>query len=132
MNILDENIIKNQCQWLKSWRISFHQIGYDIGKEGIQDENIISLLHDLQRPTFFTRDGDFFNRNLCHPNYCLAYLSVKKEESAFFIRRFLSHPHFSTYKKRIGCVVKVSYSGISVWRLNIENLVFHSWQSKIF
>ena len=59
MNILDENIINNQCQLLRSWRISFRQIGFSIGRQGLQDKGIISLLHTLRRPTFFTRDDDF-------------------------------------------------------------------------
>ena len=59
MNILDENIINNQCQLLRSWRIPFRQIGFSIGRQGLQDKGIISLLHTLRRPTFFTRDDDF-------------------------------------------------------------------------
>jgi len=94
MNIIDENIIKNQCQLLKSWRLSFRQIGYDIGNIGLKDNEIISLLHNLQNPTFFTRDNDFFNRNLCHSKYCIVYLAVKKEESAVFIRRFFTAQGF--------------------------------------
>jgi len=46
MNIIDENIIKNQCQLLKSWRLSSRQIGYDIGNIGLKDKEIISLLHN--------------------------------------------------------------------------------------
>ena len=59
MNILDENIINNQCQLLRSWRIPFRQIGFSIGRQGLQDKGIISLLHTLRRPTFFTRDDVF-------------------------------------------------------------------------
>jgi hypothetical protein len=29
MNILDENIIENQCQLLRSWRIKFHHKEFD-------------------------------------------------------------------------------------------------------
>jgi len=127
MNIIDENIIKNQCQLLKSWRLSFRQIGYDIGNIGLKDNEIISLLHNLQNPTFFTRDNDFFNRNLCHSKYCIVYLAVKKEESAVFIRRFLRHKDFNTRKKRIGSVVRITHSKISVWHLNINELKFYTW-----
>ena len=66
MNILDENIIENQCQLLRSWRIRFRQISCDIGQQGLKDKEIISLLHSLNRPTFFTRDDDFYNHKLCH------------------------------------------------------------------
>jgi hypothetical protein len=59
MNILDENILSDQRQMLQIRRIAVHQIGDDIGRKGMQDEEIIPLLHQLTHPTFFTRDGDF-------------------------------------------------------------------------
>ena len=74
MNILDENIIENQCQLLYKWRISFRQMGNDIGREGFKDKEIITFLHGLQSPTFFSRDNDFYNRNLCNSKYCRAFI----------------------------------------------------------
>ena len=127
MNIIDENIIKNQCQLLKSWRIPFRQIGLNIGTQGITDKGIITLLHNSQRPTFFTRDDDFFNRSLCHSKYCIVYLAVNKEESAIFIRRFLRHKAFNTKVKRLVCIVRVTHSGISVWRINVHELEYFLW-----
>lgn len=91
MNILDENVIENQCQLLRSWRIRFRQIGYSIGKQGLKDKEIISLCHSLHLPTFFTRDKDFYDSSLCHAGYCIVYLDVKKDEAAFFIRRLLHY-----------------------------------------
>ena len=44
MNVLDENILKNQRQLLRGWRIRVRQIGDDIGRKGLQDEEIIRLL----------------------------------------------------------------------------------------
>ena len=38
MNILDENIIASQRQRLQSWRIPVRQIGVDIARKGLQDE----------------------------------------------------------------------------------------------
>jgi len=38
---------------LKNWRIRIRQTGYDIGRKGMQDEEIISFLHQLRHPTFF-------------------------------------------------------------------------------
>ena len=54
MIILDENLPDSQRQLLKGWRISFRQIGFEIGREGMKDDEIIPLLHGLNRPTFFT------------------------------------------------------------------------------
>ncbi len=52
MNILDENVLKDQRELLLSWRVKIHQIGYDVGRKGVQDEEIIPLLLQLRRPTF--------------------------------------------------------------------------------
>ena len=59
MNILDENVPMNQRQILQSWRISIRQIGCDVGRKGMKDDEIIPFLHSLRRPTFFTRDLGF-------------------------------------------------------------------------
>lgn len=128
MNILDENIIDNQCKLLKSWRIPFRQIGNDVGRQGLQDKEIISLLHGLRRPTFFTRDDDFYARKLCHPKYSLVYLAVKKEEAAVFIRRFLHFKEFETETKRMGSVIRVSHTGLWVWRLHAEKQIRFGWR----
>ena len=48
MNILDEQIPNEQRQLLKSWRYSVRHIGYDIGRKGMQDDEIIPLLRRLR------------------------------------------------------------------------------------
>jgi hypothetical protein len=127
MNIIDENIIENQCQLLRSWRIKFSQIGYGVGHKGLKDKEIISLLHSLHRPTFFSRDDDFYNRNLCHAGYCLVYLAVKKDEAAVFVRRLFRHKEFDTIYKRLGTIIRVTHSGITFWRLNEEKQFRIGW-----
>lgn len=82
MNILDENIIANQRQLLRSWRIRIRQIGYDIAHKGITDEQIIPFLLQRRRPTFFTRDLGFFARSLCHRRYSIVCLAIEKHEVA--------------------------------------------------
>ena len=96
MNILDENVLKNQCQILQSGRISIRQIGYDMGRKGMKDDDIIPFLHSLSRPTFFTRDLSFYDRNLCHAGYCLVCMAVGKYEAATFVRHLLRYPEFNT------------------------------------
>ena len=97
MNILDENIIENQRQLLRRWRIAVRHLGYDVGRQGMQDEEIIPFLHPLRRPTFFTRDLDFYASRLCHRRYCL---------------------ECNTVAKRMGAVIRVSHVGLSIWRLH--------------
>ena len=127
MIILDENIIESQLHLLKRWRIPVHQIGEDVSRKGIQDDEIIPFLLTLRRPTFFSRDRGFFERRLCHRQYCLVCLTVEKYTVAIFVRRLLRHPEFETQAKRMGTVLRVSSRGIQVWRLHTEQESFVSW-----
>jgi hypothetical protein len=89
--LLDENFPESQRQILKAWRIPIRQIGVEISRKGIQDDEIIPLLLALRRPTFFTLDGGFYSRRLCHARYCLVCVDVAPYEAAAFVRRFLRH-----------------------------------------
>jgi len=71
MIVLDENIPESQRLLLRAWRVRARQIGVDIGRAGMSDDDIVPLLHSLTRPTFFTRDRDFSQSWMCHPGYCL-------------------------------------------------------------
>jgi hypothetical protein len=127
VNILDENIPKNQRQALESWRIRVRQIGFNIGRRGMQDDEIIPFLRQLRRPTFFTRDEGFYERRLCHGRYSLIYLAVEKYEVAAFARRLLHHGEFATQAKRMGAVIRVSSAGLSCWRLHASRETFFVW-----
>jgi hypothetical protein len=127
MNILDENIPDSQRQLLRSWRIRVRQIGHEVGREGMKDEEIIPLLHQLGPVTFFTRDLGFYHRRLCHANYCLVCLAVGQYEAASFIRRFLRHPAFNTQAKRMGKVIRVNHRGMRVWKIHAEKEEKMGW-----
>jgi len=120
MNVLDENIPDSQRQLLRSWRIPVRQIGHEVGRQGMKDEEIIPFLHELPSVTFFTRDLGFYRRRLCHADYCLVCLAVSQYEAASFIRRFLRHSAFNTQAKRTGKVIRVTHTGIRVWQLHGE------------
>ena len=45
VNILDENIPENQRQLLRSWRMGMRQIGYEVGRQGLKDREIILVAH---------------------------------------------------------------------------------------
>ncbi len=127
MIIIDENFPDSQRHLLQSWRVSFKQIAFEIGREGLKDDEIIPLLHQLNKPTFFTLDDDFFKPKLRHAQYCLLYLDVAQYESAAFIRRTLKHSDFNTKAKRMGNVIRVSHKGLTVWKLHAEEKVQFSW-----
>jgi hypothetical protein len=122
MNLLDENIPEDQCRLLRRWRIRYSQIGQHLGRQGMKDEqHILPLLHELPRPTFFTRDLGFFDESWRHANYSLVCLAVGQNEAALFIKRFLRHPSFNTKAKRLGTVALVSHGELRVWRLRVKH-----------
>lgn len=127
MNILDENIVESQREQLTKWRVPFRQIGYEVGRKGMEDEQIVPLLIALPRPTFFTQDWDYDKQSLCHPKYSLVIVDVKRAECAAFIRRVLKHSEFDTQAKRLGKVLHASHSGISVWRRHGEERLHFDW-----
>lgn len=127
MNLLDEQIPEDQRRLLRSWRVPVRQIGYDIGRKGIKDPEIIPFLLSLRRATFFTLDFDFYERRFCHPRYCLVCMEVRQNDTAMFVRRFLSHPEFDTATKRMGKVIRLSSVQLVAWIPRKEQEVVFDW-----
>ena len=127
MNILDENILDSQREQLSAQGVPFRQIGYEIGRKGMDDEEIIPFLLRLAHPTFFTHDSDFYRRQLTHSQYCIVCLGVRKHEAAQFVRRLLRHPEFKTAAKRMGSVIRASRAGLTVWHPHAEEEEQLSW-----
>jgi hypothetical protein len=117
MNILDENIPESQRRTLRRMRVTVRQIGHDTARKGIKDDELIALLHQLNRPTFFTLDGGFYDRRLCHQGYCLVHLEIEEELVAEYVRRLLRHRLFRSRAKRMGMVVRLSSAGVTFWRM---------------
>ena len=127
MNILDENIRRDQREMLRAWRVPVRQVGRDFVSKGVEDENMVPRLLRVRHATFFTRDADFFKRELRHSRYCLVYLTIGEEGSAVYVRRILRHPAFNTQAKRMGAVVRASPTGLTIWRLHAEAEEHLSW-----
>jgi hypothetical protein len=126
--VLDENVFESQRIQLSRWRIHLCQIGRDIARKGILDDAIIPLLRQLRRPTFVSRDRDFFDKQLCNDRFCLAFLDVRPIEVADYVRRFLRHSEFKKWSQRKGSVVRVSSSGVIVWRANASDATRFRWE----
>lgn len=99
MNILDENVPEGQLVLLRRARIPIRQIGDEVGRAGMKDHAIIPLLHELDRPTLFTLDSDFYDRRLRHEKYCLVHLDIDEDMVAEFVRRLLRHSELNTKAK---------------------------------
>jgi hypothetical protein len=127
MNVLDENVPESQRQLLRSWRIAVRHIGVDVAHKGIQDDEIVPLLIRLRRPTFITRDDDFYKPSLRHSRYCLVYIDAGQYETASFVRRLLHHSEFDTEAKRMGSVLRVHHTGIAAWRPGHEREQHYAW-----
>jgi hypothetical protein len=127
MIILDENFPESQRQLLRSWRVRFRQIGFEIGQSGLKDHLIIPFLHHLTNPTFFTLDHGFDNPRYLHAGYCLVHLDVGQYEAAVFVRRVLQHKDFNTQAKRMGTVMRVSQIGLTVWKPHAKDALFLEW-----
>jgi len=127
VNILDENLPSNQVALLESWRIHVRQISVNIGRRGMSDEDIIPLLLQNHLPTFFTRDKGFYRRELCHAEYSLVVMAVEKDEAASFIRRLLRHSAFRTRSQRMGKVIRISRSKLSVWTVSKKHEINIAW-----
>jgi hypothetical protein len=124
---MDENFPESQRQLLRGWRIPIRQIGYEVGRKGMLDDEIIPFLLQRRRCTFFIIDLDFCQRRLCHARYCLVCLDVGEYEAAAFARRLLRHSEFDTDAKRMASVIRVSQRGLVVWRLHAEMQIHVDW-----
>jgi hypothetical protein len=114
VNILDANIVASQREQLAAWGVHVRQIGIELGHRFDSDANIIPILRNQKRATFFTRDRDFWEPKLCDPSYCLVWLDVPAMQAAYCIRRFLRLPQFRTAAKRMGKVIQIRPTGLTI------------------
>jgi predicted nuclease of predicted toxin-antitoxin system len=125
--VLDENILDGQRLLLEASRMATRQIGVNLGRKGMKDEEIVVLLRRQRNIVFFTRDADFYLPELRHPRYCLVVMNVGQNEVAAFVRRFLRHPDFDTQVKRIGKVIRISHVGLAIWRSRTQAEIHAVW-----
>lgn len=129
MNVLDENVVESQRQLLRSWRIRVRQIGHDIGRAGMQDEQIIPFLRRARRVTLFTRDLGFFDPKNRSRDYCIVCLAVGQHEVAVFVRGILRHPRLNTEAKRMGKIVRATHAGIRVLQTSVTEELKLGWEA---
>ncbi len=122
MIILDENINEHQCVLLRSWRIRARLIGSDLAHKGIQDEQIIPLLHTLNRATFFTRDVGFYRSELCPelltyppqmPGFDGSVLRGVRTQTCPVFRRWWPGPDAVGRRSRLGRQVRTQTCPVS-------------------
>ena len=106
---LDENIHREVTLMLRSW-VSAGQIGHEIGRKGMQDDEIIPrLLLEVKRATFLTQDRRIYRRERPHPGYCLVIVSeLSVSEIVALVRRLFRIPGFHTIAERMGKIVRIT------------------------
>ncbi|MEK7993389.1 MAG: hypothetical protein AAB403_06245 [Planctomycetota bacterium] len=129
MIILDENILDGQRLLLEGLGIAVRQVGLDVGRRGLKDEDIIVLLRHLRQPTLLSRDLGFYTPALRNQHYAIVVAAVGQYKMAGFARRFLRHPLFDTHAKRAGKVVRLAPAGISFWELRRQREILVGWES---
>ena len=119
--VLDEHLAHEVVtESLKSW-ITVEQIGFELKRKGLSDEEVIRLLRRLKRRTLVTLDKGFYAPKLCDRNYCLVYFDVTMARQSgipLLLRRLFRLPGFRTIRERMGKVVRVhSDVGVSFYTL---------------
>ena len=127
MIVLDENILDGQRLMLEGWKIAARQVGLDVGRKGLKDEEIVILLRRLRQPTFFTRDQGFYSAKLRHQHYAVVVAAVGQYELAAFVRRLLHHSEFDTFAKRAGKIIRIALNGITWWQVRRQQEAFKIW-----
>lgn len=87
-------------------------------REHILDDRVPQILLTLDRPTFVTIDGDFWDRRLCHSRYCILYFSLATADQGKLpdqLRRLLRKSEFRTRAGRMGKVIRAAPSAIDYW-----------------
>jgi hypothetical protein len=125
LTLLDENM--PQARQMIQSGIAHRQVGFEWGRKGMPDEEILAALRRQKRTTFLTCDQGLYRRENCHPGYCLAVLAVPPAQAGEFARRFLRHPLFRTFAKRQGKAVRVQPTGITYWERNAARESHAAW-----
>jgi len=107
--IVDENMPRRFTLMLQSW-VSAGQISYEVGRKGIQDDEIIPrILLEVKRTTFLTQDRRIYQRERPHSGYCLVIVpGLPFSEIAALVRRLFRIPGFHTIAERMGKIVRIT------------------------
>ncbi len=127
MILLDENTPRSQREILEARRLPVRKVGWNWGREGMSDEEVLAALRRMRNVTFVTSDAGLYRRRYCHPSYCLLLVSAPAELVATYAVRLLRHPAFRTHALRMGKVVRVHQKGIAYWERNSAREIEVAW-----
>jgi hypothetical protein len=128
--LLDENIVEEQRLTIRAWKKSIRQVGYEVGRKGLKDYEVIPVLRHLRNATFLTCDRDYYKSKLCNAKYCLVWFDIPADQFATYARMFLSHPYFQFQRNRLGKIIRVHATGINWIDASHGTERFVDWMSK--
>jgi hypothetical protein len=126
--LLDENMDRRVMTLLRLW-ITAGQIGHEVGRSGMQDDEIIPrLLLELKRVTLLTHDERLYRRKRPHAGYCLLIVpELPAREIAAMVRRLFKLPGFRTIQERMGKVIQLTAHSIRWKELHQPKEQIRSW-----
>ena len=120
MIVLDESIPKPQRELLERWRINVNNVGVNIGRNGLLDEEIIRLLHSQTHSTFVTRDGIFITATFVTSGTVLSIYASRNRKRLCFSAACCGIPisghRKSGWEKSLASRIPKSHSGNGISR----------------
>ena len=108
--------------------IALRQVGFEWGRKGMSDGEILAHLRREKRVTFVTFDAHFYRREYCHAGYCLVQLAIPPGQVAYYAKRFFRRRSFRTFAARQAKVVRVQPTGVVCWEQNAPREIEIAWR----
>jgi hypothetical protein len=125
--VLDENILEGRRLLLEASRLSPRQIGVDVGRKGMKDDEIRRVSAPAAKHHIFHARRWFLSASVAPSALLRGLMNVGQNEIAMFVRRLLRHTHFDAQAKRMGGVIRVSHAGLALWRLRSQAEIHDVW-----
>ena len=114
MIVLDENLDEHRVMAPLKQRYKGKVVSIKNLRPGtvIKDEAIPAILCQCHNATFVTTNvSDFWRRASAHPRYCIVCIPLpteRQDELPSLLLRLLHHRAFSTVRRRMGNVIRLS------------------------
>jgi hypothetical protein len=109
-----QEILPALKRWITAIRLQELRPG-----EHILDDRVPEILQSLNKATFLTIDHGFWDRRLCHPDYCILYFALRKDEQHQLprqLRRLFRLPQFRTRSAQMGVVARIQRETVVYWK----------------
>jgi hypothetical protein len=101
-------------------------------RQQILDDRVPAILQTLNQPTFVTIDRGFWQRSWCHPDYCILYFALHREQQKLLpglLRALLRRPEFRSRAARMGKVARVGTLKVEYWQFQKADRQEFLWKA---